>query len=84
MQFPNTDADMLNKNFIAQMAENTFILHWKKKSKQEYWTTLLQVKLNKKLAACFFQAHTYHFRRNNESCWEQHWPIFQNMSYEID
>ena len=47
--------DRLIKYFIAQIAENTFILHLKKKkkkkkkkewSKQEYRTTLLRVKLN--------------------------------------
>ena len=45
--------DMLIKYFIAQIAENTFILHLKKKkkkkeegSKQEYRTTFLRVKLN--------------------------------------
>ena len=37
--------DMLNKYSIAQMAENTYILHWKK-LKQEYRTSFLQVKLN--------------------------------------
>ena len=37
--------DMLNKYFTIQIAENTFILHRKKKSKQEYRSTLLRVKL---------------------------------------
>ena len=66
---------MLNKYFIAPVAENTFILHWKK----NYRTTLLRVKLNSKLAACFFQAHIYLFWRRNE----KHCPFFQNMSMKF-
>ena len=44
---------MLNKYFIAQVAENTFSLHRKKKSKQEYRTTHLRVNLKQKISACF-------------------------------
>ena len=34
----------LNTYFIAHISQKTLILHWKK-SKQEYWTTFIRVKL---------------------------------------
>ena len=38
----------------------------------------------KKDSRLFFQVHTYLSRHRNESSWEEHCPIFQNMSeYEI-
>ena len=48
---------MLNKYFIAQITENTTPTPFNtgKKSKQEYRTTLLRMKLNWKLASCFYK-----------------------------
>ena len=73
--------DMLNKSFIAKIAENTYILHWKKRVKTGISDYLspgeIKVKISRLFffffffCVCFcFQAKRYLFRRRNESCWE--------------
>ena len=61
-------SDMLNKYFIAQIAENTFIFALVKNVKTGIFDYLLRVKLKIKISRLFFQAQTYLFRRRNEIC----------------
>ena len=68
--------NILNKYFIAQIAVNTCIFHWKK-VKTGMSDYPFRVKLNLKLATLFFfLSPHYLFQCRNESCWEEHCLIF--------
>ena len=74
---------MLNKYFLVYIAENTFIFALEKKSKQEYRTTHLRVKLNKKIAACFSRPTPNFSDLEMKVVGNNNCPIFQNVSMKL-